>query len=155
MKAESLQDVLGREVVGAAGADSFEHPMNFFYRTFESAQEHARQAAAVATSSAQGLAQQVSSHTATLASQAGTLSDQAAERLKGLQLNEAIQKQVNALQQRNRTDEGVGPSQEQLEAYGITPDFQAYVRSLTYSTFRDFPLASSQEQPASSSTLSL
>lgn len=119
--------------------------MDFFYRTFETAQDHARQAAAVAASSAQGLAQQVSSHTATLASQAGSLSDQAAERLKGLQLNDALQKQVNALQQRSRGAEDSLPSQGQLQAYGITSDFQGFVRSLTYSTFRDFPQTAWQE----------
>lgn len=33
-----------------------------------------------------------------------------------------------------------GPSTEELEQYGITSDFKDFVRSLTYSTFRDFPL---------------
>lgn len=31
------------------------------------------------------------------------------------------------------------PSQEELEAYGITDGFTEYIRSLNYSTFRDFP----------------
>lgn len=31
------------------------------------------------------------------------------------------------------------PSQEELALYAITPDFRDFVRSLTYSTFRDFP----------------
>jgi hypothetical protein len=31
------------------------------------------------------------------------------------------------------------PSQEELAAFAITPDFRDFVRSLTYSTFRDFP----------------
>lgn len=117
--------------------------MNFFYKTFESAQEYTRQAAATASTSAQELAQQVSSRTATLATQAGQASsaaaEQATERFRGLQLTEALQKQLNALQQNTQNREGSAPSKEQLEAYGISSDFQSFVRSLTYSTFRDFP----------------
>lgn len=33
-----------------------------------------------------------------------------------------------------------GPSSEDLEKFAITADFKEFVRSLTYSTFRDFPL---------------
>jgi len=33
-----------------------------------------------------------------------------------------------------------GPTAEELERYGITSDFKDFIRSLTYSTFRDFPL---------------
>lgn len=33
-----------------------------------------------------------------------------------------------------------GPSSEELLDYAITPDFKEFIRSLTYSTFRDFPL---------------
>ena len=125
--------------------------MNFFYRTFESAQEHARQAAAAATTSAQELAQQVTSHTASLASQAGSLSEHATERFKGLQFPEALQKQVEALQPKGQSSQQA-PSQQQLEAYAITPDFQAFVRSLTYSTFREFPQTPGNNEPASCST---
>jgi hypothetical protein len=30
-------------------------------------------------------------------------------------------------------------SEEELEAYGITPDFLDFIRSLNYATMRDFP----------------
>lgn len=33
-----------------------------------------------------------------------------------------------------------GLSSQELEQYAISPEFQDYIRSLTYSTFRDFPL---------------
>ncbi|KAK9792696.1 hypothetical protein WJX73_003915 [Symbiochloris irregularis] len=117
--------------------------MDYFYRTLETAQERARQAATAASTSAQTLAQQVQTHTA-------SLSEQASERIKSLHLQEAVQKHVDAFQQQ-RNSEKAGPSQEQLEAYAITPDFQAFVRSLTYSTFRDFPQQDQQPEHSADS----
>ena len=41
-----------------------------------------------------------------------------------------------------------GPSNDELLQYSITPDFKEFVRSLTYSTFRDFPLDQLPEMPS-------
>ena len=110
--------------------------MDFLRRNLEVAQEQARNAALTASQSAAGLAQQLSEHTKVLAEQATQLSnaaaEQASQRLKGLQLADGLQSRLQPATE-------AGPSEaEQLE-YAITPHFREFIRSLTYSTFRDFP----------------
>ena len=122
--------------------------MNFFYRSLESAQEQARQAAAQASA----LAQQVGQQTAQLASSA---SDQAQQSLKGLSVPTSLQQRLESLRLPGAQQQAqAAPSDEQLRAYGITPECQGFVRGLNYASFRDSqgseqasPSASSSSQP--------
>ena len=112
--------------------------MDFFLKNFESAQatlaEQAKQAALNAQKTAKGFAEQVSKQGKVLAEQASSMSKEAAESaqhrllsLDGPHLSLGTPKEPEK------------PSPAVLEKYGITPEFLDFVRSLTYSTFRDFP----------------
>ena len=112
--------------------------MDFFLKNFESAQatlaEQAKQAALNAQKTAKGFAEQVSKQGKVLAEQASSMSKEAAESaqhrllsLDGPHLSLGTPKEPEK------------PSPVVLEKYGITSEFLDFVRSLTYSTFRDFP----------------
>lgn len=72
--------------------------------------------------------------------QATSLSSTAVEsaqtRLRTLELPSALNTRLTAMAKPAETE----PVPEaELLAYGITPEFREFIRSLTYSTFRDFP----------------
>ncbi len=72
--------------------------------------------------------------------QASTLSSTAVEsaqsRLRTLELPGGLNARLGAL---GRPAEAGPAAEGELAAFGITPDFREFIRSLTYSTFRDFP----------------
>ena len=117
--------------------------MNFFYRSLETVQEQAKQAAAQASA----LAQQASQQTAVLASSA---TGQAQQSFKSLSVPAALQKRFESLKLSGAQDLPA-PSPAELQALAITPEFEATVRGLTYSTFRDFRLPDGSS-PTSSPT---
>lgn len=112
--------------------------MDFFKRYSEAAQAQAK----LAASSASKLAEQLGDQTKVLAEQASTFgkatAEQAQQRLKDLHLTEHLDKL--AASHHEQQDQGKGPSLAELRQYGITPEFKDVVRSLTYSTFRDYPV---------------
>lgn len=112
--------------------------MDFFKRYSEAAQAQAK----LAASSASKLAEQLGDQTKVLAEQASTFgkatAEQAQQRLKDLHLSEHLDKLAASHHQQQES--GKGPSLSQLRQYGITPEFKDFVRSLTYSTFRDYPV---------------
>lgn len=112
--------------------------MDFFKRYTEAAQVQAK----LAASSASKLAEQLGDQTKVLAEQASTFgkatAEQAQQRLKDLHLSEHLDKLAATHHQQQ--EQGKGPSLSELRQYGITPEFQDFVRSLTYSTFRDYPV---------------
>ena len=112
--------------------------MDFFKRYSEAAQAQAKLAAA----SASKLAEQLGDQTKVLAEQASTYgkatAEQAQQRLKDLHLSDHLDKLAASHHQQQ--DSGKGPSLSELRQYGITPEFKDFVRSLTYSTFRDYPV---------------
>lgn len=61
---------------------------------------------------------------------------QAQQRLKELHIAEQLDKLAASSHQQQEE----APSLSELRLYGITSDFKDFVRSLTYSTFRDFPV---------------
>eukprot|EP00884_Botryococcus_braunii_P008624 jgi/Botrbrau1/17763/Bobra.0127s0020.1 len=88
----------------------------------------------------------------TLGSATTAAAEQATARLQNIKLPDSINTGVSTLNATltntlNRVAAPGGgpggkdpePTPEELAAYGITPDFRDFVRSLTYSTFRDFP----------------
>ena len=106
-------------------------------------QEQARQAAAQASA----LAQQVGSHTAALATSA---SGQAQQSFKSLSVPTSLQQRFEGLRLTGaQQQQQAAPSDAQLAAYGITPEFQAFVRGLNYASFRDSP---GGEQPSTSTS---
>ena len=112
--------------------------MDFFKRYSEAAQAQAK----LAASSASKLAEQLGDQTKVLAEQASTFgkatAEQAQQRLKDLHLSEHLDKLAASHHQQQ--EEIKGPSLSELRQYGITPEFKDFVRSLTYSTFRDYPV---------------
>ena len=117
--------------------------MNFFYRSLETVQEQAKLAAAQASA----LAQQASQQTAVLATSA---SGQAQQSFKSLSVPTSLQKRFEGLQLPN-SRQPQAPSAEELQAYAITPEFDATVRGLTYSTFRDHRLPDGSSLPSEGS----
>ncbi|KAL3130334.1 hypothetical protein ABBQ38_008164 [Trebouxia sp. C0009 RCD-2024] len=122
--------------------------MDFFKRYSEAAQTQAK----LAASSASKFAEQLGDQTKVLAEQASTFgkatAEQAQQRLKDLHLAEHLDKLAASHHQQQ--DQGKGPSLAELRQYGITPEFKDFVRSLTYSTFRDYPVDElDTPQPAS------
>lgn len=113
--------------------------MEYFKRYAEAAQAQAKLAAA----SASKLAEQLGDQTKVLAEQASTYgkatAEQAQQKLKDLHLAEQLDKLAASHHQQQ--GKAQGPSLAELRQYGITPEFQDFVRSLTYSTFRDYPTA--------------
>lgn len=111
--------------------------MDYFKRYAEVAQAQAKLAAA----SASKLAEQLGDQTKVLAEQASTYgkatAEQAQQRLKDLHLTEQLDKLAASHHQQQ--GKAQGPSLAELREYGITPEFKDFVRSLTYSTFRDYP----------------
>lgn len=111
--------------------------MDYFRRYAEVAQAQAKLAAA----SASKLAEQLGDQTKVLAEQASTYgkatAEQAQQRLKDLHLSEQLDKLAASHHQQQASKQG--PSLAELRQYGITPEFKDFVRSLTYSTFRDYP----------------
>ncbi|KAK9843405.1 hypothetical protein WJX81_000637 [Elliptochloris bilobata] len=131
--------------------------MDMFRRNLEAAQAQALSAALTAQKSARGFAQSVSEqgkalagnlseNTKVLAEQATTLSSTAQSRLRTLELPSGLNARLGALA---KPAEAEPVPESELLAYGITAEFREFIRSLTYSTFRDFPQdalpASSQE----------
>lgn len=112
--------------------------MDFFKRYSEAAQAQAK----LAASSASKLAEQLGDQTKVLAEQASTFgkatAEQAQQRLKDLHLSEHLDKL--AATQHQQQEQGKAPSLSELRQYGITPEFKDFVTSLTYSTFRDYPM---------------
>ncbi|DBA74162.1 hypothetical protein WJX77_005562 [Trebouxia sp. C0004] len=112
--------------------------MDFFKRYSEAAQAQAK----LAASSASKLAEQLGDQTKVLAEQASSFgkatAEQAQQRLKDLHLSEHLDKL--AATQHQQLEQGNTPSLSELRQYGITPEFKDFVRSLTYSTFRDYPM---------------
>ena len=112
--------------------------MDFFKRYSEAAQAQAK----LAASSAGKLAEQLGDQTKVFAEQASTFgkatAEQAQQRLKNLHLSEHLDKLAASHHQ--QPEEVKGPSLSELRQYGITPEFKDFVRSLTYSTFRDYPV---------------
>lgn len=111
--------------------------MDYFKRYAEVAQAQAKLAAA----SASKLAEQLGDQTKVLAEQASTYgkatAEQAQQKLKDLHLSEQLDKLAASHHQQQGKEQG--PSLSELRQYGITPEFKDFVRSLTYSTFRDYP----------------
>lgn len=112
--------------------------MEYFKRYTEAAQAQAK----LAASSASKLAEQLGDQTKVLAEQASTFgkatAEQAQQRLKDLHLSEHLDKL--AATQHEQQEQRNSPSLSELRQYGITPEFKDFVRSLTYSTFRDYPV---------------
>lgn len=112
--------------------------MDFFKRYSEVAQAQAK----LAASSAGKLAEQLGDQTKVFAEQASTFgkatAEQAQQKLKELHLSEHLDKLAASHHQ--QPEEAKGPSLSELRQYGITPEFKDFVRCLTYSTFRDYPV---------------
>lgn len=112
--------------------------MDFFKRYTEAAQVQAK----LAASSASKLAEQLGDQTKVLAEQASTFgkatAEQAQQRLKDLHLSEHLDKLAATHHQQQ--EQSKGSSLLELRQYGITLEFKDFVRSLTYSTFRDYPM---------------
>ena len=112
--------------------------MDFFKRYAETAQAQAK----LAASSASKFAEQLGDQTKVFAEQASTFgkatAEQAQQKLKDLHLTEQLDKLAATHHQQQ--NQGKGPTPAELRQYGITPEFKDFVRSLTYSTFRDYPV---------------
>lgn len=93
------------------------------------------------------VANQLQENTKVLAERAQAMSnpitEQARQKLAELHINESLvtlEERLNDLNSKISTEaQKEEISQEELLAFGITPDYQDFVRSLNYSTFRDFP----------------
>ena len=122
--------------------------MDFFKRYSEAAQAQAK----LAASSAGKLAEQLGDQTKVFAEQASIFgkatAEQAQQRLKDLHLSEHLDKLAASHHQ--QPEEVKGPSLSELRLYGITPEFKDFVRSLTYSTFRDYPVDELDTFPSAS-----
>lgn len=112
--------------------------MDFLWRNLDAAQSQAKLAAASAQGYALQISSQLSDQTRILAEQAGTLSKATAEHAQAKLMDLQLTESLNSAFQR---EQEAGPSEEELLKFSITVDFRDFVRSLTYSTFRDFPLA--------------
>eukprot|EP01026_Neomeris_dumetosa_P015795 TRINITY_DN16016_c0_g1_i1.p2 TRINITY_DN16016_c0_g1~~TRINITY_DN16016_c0_g1_i1.p2 ORF type:complete len:313 (+),score=75.46 TRINITY_DN16016_c0_g1_i1:49-987(+) len=109
--------------------------MDFWKQSWQQATKHAHEAA----EKAKKLALDASNNAQSYAKQAGQSATKAFVDTRKQLTNLSLEDVVDSLQFGAQKLTETPPTKEEFEAYAITPQLEDYLRSLTYSTFRDFP----------------